>query len=70
MKKNELNFLSQFGNIKFGEENNLYMIDYEHSLKKYFKEKKPKYRDYFENVKFAEIDNISLRDFYPFLIKF
>jgi len=63
MTKKKINFLSQFGTIQFGEENNLCLMDYERSLKKFFTAKKSRNEDYFRMLNFAEIDNPSLQDF-------
>lgn len=59
MAKSELNFLSQFGRIHFAEENNLCAIDYEHSLKDFFKEERHIHGKYH----FGEIDNPLAEDF-------
>ncbi|TXT62190.1 MAG: hypothetical protein BAJALOKI3v1_650005 [Promethearchaeota archaeon] len=59
MSKSQLEFLSQFGLIRFGEENNLCTIDYEHSLDEFFKEEKHLHGKYH----FAEIDNKVADDF-------
>ncbi|MFO7795004.1 MAG: hypothetical protein ACQERB_13930 [Promethearchaeati archaeon] len=66
MSKFELGYLSNFGRIKFAEENNLCSIDYQHSLKKYFKEEKHIHGKY----KFGEVNSELSDDFEKSLEKY
>ncbi len=56
-------YLQYFGEIKFGEENNMCISDFEKSFKKYFSKgnKKPRGR-----YKFGEINNPLLKSIVPF----
>ena len=61
MKDLDFSFLSKFGEIEFGEENNLMAMDFEKSFMKYFSTKRGprgryKFADVSENVHISEFE--------------
>jgi len=60
MSKPDLEYMKNFGEIKFAEENSMSASDFESSLKKHFKEKKNLPRG---RYKFAELNSESVDDF-------
>jgi len=65
--KNLFDIIEKFGNVKFGEQNSLNILDYSYSLNRYFSHlgKKPH-----GAYKFAEINNMALDDFKNAVFKF
>ncbi|MFX1256546.1 MAG: hypothetical protein ACFFAN_01700 [Promethearchaeota archaeon] len=54
------NIFEKFGEINFGEINNLCIYDFERYFKKYFSERKPFYSKYYELNGFNNNNNMSI----------